>query len=214
MDDQDMFRVNDLDGAEVVVGEKEEQSLKVAKKEVSTVEPVTTVGEVVTNANVEVSVALTATTTTDVDELTLVKTLIEIKAAKPKAITTAAIIVTAATTRPKAKGIVMQEPSETPSPKLIVSSQKPSQAKDKGNGKMVEPKKLLKRKEQAMMDADCKLAAKLQKEEKGELSIKKKSKLFVELMNMRKKHFEMLRAEEKRRRPPTKAQKRKQMCTT
>nr|GEW90013.1 hypothetical protein [Tanacetum cinerariifolium] len=37
--------------------------------------------------------------------------------------------------------------------------------------------------------------------------------MFVELMNKRKKHFEMLRAEERRRKPPTKAQKRKQMCT-
>nr|GEX42865.1 hypothetical protein [Tanacetum cinerariifolium] len=32
-------------------------------------------------------------------------------------------------------------------------------------------------------------------------------------MNKRKNHFEMLRAEGKRRKPPTKAQKRKQMCT-
>ncbi|GKG51475.1 hypothetical protein Tco_0541859, partial [Tanacetum coccineum] len=37
--------------------------------------------------------------------------------------------------------------------------------------------------------------------------------MFVELMNERKKHIEMLIAEEKRRRPPTKAQKRNQMCT-
>nr|GEV27825.1 hypothetical protein [Tanacetum cinerariifolium] len=48
-------------------------------------------------------------------------------------------------------------------------------------------------------------------EERGELPIEEKSKLFVELMNKRKKHFEMLRAEERRRNPPTKAQKRKQM---
>ncbi|GJY36379.1 hypothetical protein Tco_0421757 [Tanacetum coccineum] len=34
-----------------------------------------------------------------------------------------------------------------------------------------------------------------------------------ELMNKRKKHFAMLRAEEKRRKPPTKAQKRNQMST-
>ncbi|GJX38398.1 hypothetical protein Tco_0251701 [Tanacetum coccineum] len=32
-------------------------------------------------------------------------------------------------------------------------------------------------------------------------------------MNKRKKHFEKLRAEERRRRPPTKVQKRNQMCT-
>nr|GEX10752.1 RNA-directed DNA polymerase, eukaryota [Tanacetum cinerariifolium] len=57
------------------------------------------------------------------------------------------------------------------------------------------------------------LAAKLQEEEREELTIEEKSKMFVELMNKRKKHFEMLRAEEKMRKPPTKAQKRKQMCT-
>nr|GFB10332.1 hypothetical protein [Tanacetum cinerariifolium] len=52
-----MFGVNDLDGDEVVVdvsvGKKEDQSEKVAKKEVSTVDPVTTTGEVVTTTDVE-----------------------------------------------------------------------------------------------------------------------------------------------------------------
>ncbi|GKB84679.1 hypothetical protein Tco_0956951, partial [Tanacetum coccineum] len=47
----------------------------------------------------------------------------------------------------------------------------------------------------AMMDADCELAAKLQEEERGELSIEEKSNLFVELMNKRKTHFAKLRAE-------------------
>ncbi|GKD46775.1 hypothetical protein Tco_1271420 [Tanacetum coccineum] len=37
--------------------------------------------------------------------------------------------------------------------------------------------------------------------------------MFVELMDKRKKHFAKLRAEEIRRKPPTKAQKRNQMCT-
>nr|GEW82328.1 hypothetical protein [Tanacetum cinerariifolium] len=65
------------------IGEKEEQSEKVVEKEVSTADPVTSAGEVVTTADVEVSAALT-TTTTIVDELTLAQTLIEIKTAKPK----------------------------------------------------------------------------------------------------------------------------------
>nr|GEZ54608.1 hypothetical protein [Tanacetum cinerariifolium] len=155
MNDQDMFGFNDLDGDEVVVDvsaeEKEEQSEKVSKKEVSTADPVTTAGEVVTTVNVEVSAALTTTTTTD-DELTLAQTLIEIKAAKPKALTIVATTVTAVSTRPKEKGIIMQEPSKTPSPKPIVSSQQPSQPKDKGKAKMVEPERPLKRKEQIMMD--------------------------------------------------------------
>ncbi|GJR10831.1 hypothetical protein Tco_0793483 [Tanacetum coccineum] len=64
-----------------------------------------------------------------------------------------------------------------------------------------------------MMEADYELAQRLQAEEQGELTIEEKSKLFVELMDKRKKHFAKLRAEEIRRKPPTKAQKRNQMCT-
>ncbi|GKF77168.1 hypothetical protein Tco_0229638, partial [Tanacetum coccineum] len=48
---------------------------------------------------------------------------------------------------------------------------------------------------QAMMDADYELAAKLQTKEEGEISIKKRSMLFVKLINERKKHFARLRAE-------------------
>ncbi|GKF76184.1 hypothetical protein Tco_0225628, partial [Tanacetum coccineum] len=51
-------------------------------------------------------------TITTVDELTLAQTLIEIKAAKPKAITTATTTNTTDVKRPKAKGVVVQEPSE------------------------------------------------------------------------------------------------------
>ncbi|GJT99773.1 hypothetical protein Tco_1110112 [Tanacetum coccineum] len=66
---------------------------------------------------------------------------------------------------------------------------------------------------QAMMEADFELAQRLQTEEQGKITIEERSRLFVELMNKRKKHFAMLRAEEKRRKPPTKAQKRNQMST-
>ncbi|GKD74012.1 hypothetical protein Tco_1332294 [Tanacetum coccineum] len=45
-----------------------------------------------------------------VDELTLAQTLIEIKAAKPKVVTTAATTTTTVVTRPKARGVVVQEP--------------------------------------------------------------------------------------------------------
>ncbi|GKB87685.1 ribonuclease H-like domain-containing protein, partial [Tanacetum coccineum] len=190
---------------------------------------------------------------TTVDELTLAQTLIEIKAAKPKVVTTAATTTTTAVTRPKARGVVVQEPSE-----FTTTTSQPSQlpqAKDKGKGKMVEPEKPLKKKDQilvdeeiaqrlqeelqaeleeeerlarqkeeednliswdntqAMMEADYELAQRLQAEEQGELTIKERSKLFVELMDKRKKHFAKLRAEEIRRKPPTKAQKRNQMCT-
>ncbi|GKG38129.1 hypothetical protein Tco_0457352, partial [Tanacetum coccineum] len=62
-------------------------------EDVSTANPVTNASEVVTTANVVVStveVTTDSTTTRTVDELTLAQTLIEIKAAKPKAVTTAA----------------------------------------------------------------------------------------------------------------------------
>ncbi|GKE74945.1 hypothetical protein Tco_1536986 [Tanacetum coccineum] len=64
-----------------------------------------------------------------------------------------------------------------------------------------------------MMEADYELAWRLQSEEQGELTIEERSKLFVELMDKRKKHFAKLRAKEIRRKSPTKAQKRNQICT-
>ncbi|GKB23622.1 hypothetical protein Tco_0863023 [Tanacetum coccineum] len=64
-----------------------------------------------------------------------------------------------------------------------------------------------------MMDADFELAQRIEAEEHGEITIKERSRLFVELMNKRKKHFAKLRAEDIRRKPPTKAQKRNQMLT-
>ncbi|GKB40709.1 putative ribonuclease H-like domain-containing protein [Tanacetum coccineum] len=86
----------------------------------------------------------------------------KIKAAKPKAVTTAATTTTTAVTRPKARGVVVQEPSEfttTPSPSQ--PSQLP-QVKDKGKAKMVEPKKPLKKKDQILINKE--IAQRLQEE--------------------------------------------------
>nr|GEU91364.1 putative reverse transcriptase domain-containing protein [Tanacetum cinerariifolium] len=63
---------------------------------------------------------------------------------------TASDVVTTAsveTSKPKAKGIVIQELSETPTPTPIDSSQQSSKAKDKGKAKMIELKQPLKRKD-------------------------------------------------------------------
>ncbi|GJY77839.1 hypothetical protein Tco_0483640 [Tanacetum coccineum] len=95
----------------------------------------------------------TVNATTTVDELTLAQTLIEIKAAKPKAITTVATTTTTAVTRPMARGVVVQEPTQL-------------------NAELEEEEKLAKQREedaniaewdnvQAMIDADYKLAARL-----------------------------------------------------
>ncbi|GJV85028.1 putative ribonuclease H-like domain-containing protein [Tanacetum coccineum] len=141
-----------------------------------------TAGETVTTASVEGSAAPTT-----IEEITLSQTLIQIKAAKPKVVTTAATTTT--TTRPKDKRVVVQEPSEFRAPQEA----QPSISKD--NGK-------------AMMEVDRLLAERLQSKEREELTDEEKGKLFMELMEKRRTHFAALRAQEKRNRPPTKAQKR------
>ncbi|GJX28021.1 hypothetical protein Tco_0236100 [Tanacetum coccineum] len=60
---------------------------------------------------------------------------------------------------------------------------------------------------QAMIEADRLLAERLQTREREELTDEEKGKLFMELMEKRRKHFAALRAQEKRNRPPTKATK-------
>ncbi|GJU16820.1 hypothetical protein Tco_1144786, partial [Tanacetum coccineum] len=66
---------------------------------------------------------------------------------------------------------------------------------------------------QAMIEADRLLTERLQTREREELTYEEKGKLFIELIEKRRKHFAALRAQEKRNRPPTKAQKRSQMST-
>ncbi|GJR97895.1 hypothetical protein Tco_0270069 [Tanacetum coccineum] len=79
----------------------------------------------------------------------------KIKTAKPKPITTA--ITTVTSVRPRAKGIIFhdQEEQVLASTKTFSSlqSQLP-QVKDKGKGKMVEPKKPLKKKDQIALDEE------------------------------------------------------------
>ncbi|GJS37633.1 ribonuclease H-like domain-containing protein [Tanacetum coccineum] len=66
---------------------------------------------------------------------------------------------------------------------------------------------------QAMIDVDYQMAQQMQAEEQEKLSIEEKSKLFVQLLEARNKHFAVMRAQEMRNKPPTKAQKRNTMST-
>ncbi|GKD46366.1 hypothetical protein Tco_1271011 [Tanacetum coccineum] len=66
---------------------------------------------------------------------------------------------------------------------------------------------------QAMIDVDYQMAQQMQAEEQEKLSIEEKSKLFVQLLEARKKQFATIRAKEIRNKPPTKAQKRNKMST-
>ncbi|GJX26881.1 putative ribonuclease H-like domain-containing protein [Tanacetum coccineum] len=174
-----------------------------AEKEVSTADPVTTAGEVVTTANVEVSTASpTAATITNV-KLTLAQTLAELKSA-----------------RPKIKRVVMQEPIEEPlkmkkKDQISFDEQEAirlqaefdeevglAREKDKAKVALIKEWNDI----QANNEADQLLAERLQVREQEEFAIEERAKLFQQLLEKRIKFFAAKRAEEKRNKPPTKAQ--------
>nr|GEV25378.1 retrotransposon protein, putative, unclassified [Tanacetum cinerariifolium] len=124
---KDIFGVNDQDDTLKFDADKDLQGEEVVVEKEVTGKDVSAVEEI-NDASIATSVTAT-TPTISMDEITLAKALIEIK-----------------TSRPKVKGIVMQEPSETPTPTPIVSSQQPSKVQDKGKGIMVEPEMPLKKK--------------------------------------------------------------------
>ncbi|GJS91607.1 hypothetical protein Tco_0774243 [Tanacetum coccineum] len=171
-DDEDMFDTSVFNDEEVFAGQDmADQEVNVAEKEVSAADPVTTAGEVVTTASVDISTAsvpitvstatpTTPPTTTTEDDMTLAETLMDIKCAKPKAI-----------------GVVMQEPSEI----LRISAtqqqiqEKAQGSRDKGKAKMVEeeePKEPTKIKDQIKHDEelaqrlDAQLQAEMEKEDR------------------------------------------------
>ncbi|GJU58715.1 hypothetical protein Tco_1236481 [Tanacetum coccineum] len=173
---------------------------------VSTAEPITT-----TNVNITTTEPITPPTTTTTvfkdEDLTIAQTLMKMRGEKTKV-----------------KGVVMQEPSKTATRPTIPPQQ--HDPKDKGKAQMQaeleEEERLTREREkdaniaewdnvQAMIDADYDLAARLEAQEQEELTIEERSKLFVELMDKRKKHFARLKVEEQIRKPLTKAQKRNQM---
>ncbi|GJS12179.1 retrovirus-related pol polyprotein from transposon TNT 1-94 [Tanacetum coccineum] len=191
--DEDMFDVNDLDGDEVIVDN------------VSTI---------------LVSAATTTTTTTAIItdvEVTLAQALAELKSVKPKAVK-----------------IVIQEPEQgttTTTPTTIIFVPKPSH--DKGKGIMIEEPMVeqLQAKEeeerlarekahqteeaniawddvQTKIKVDYQLAQRLQAQEQEELIDEEKARLFVQFLEQRRKTFTAKREEEKRNKPPTRAQQR------
>ncbi|GJU83706.1 hypothetical protein Tco_1286071 [Tanacetum coccineum] len=193
---------------EAKVDEKDEQSTKLDDS---------TAGEAVTTASVEDSDAPTT-----IEEITLAQTLIQIKAPKPKVVTTAATTTTT-TTKPKNKGVVVQEPIPLKrKDQIALDEQIAREIQAKLDVELIEEQKLARKQEeeanislikswentQPRMEADRLLAERLQSKEREELTDEEKGKLFMELMEKRRTHFAALRAQEKRNRPPTKAQKR------
>ncbi|GKB13872.1 putative ribonuclease H-like domain-containing protein [Tanacetum coccineum] len=121
--DADTFGVHDLDGDEVFV-EIEEHVVNAA----------TTTSTILVSAAKDLS---------DVD-MTLAQALAELKSTKPKAVKTAATTTITAVTRPKAKGLVIQEQEQ--------ASTQITSSKDKGKGIMVEEPLKIKKKDQVLLD--------------------------------------------------------------
>nr|GEV21705.1 hypothetical protein [Tanacetum cinerariifolium] len=187
--DKDMFGVNDLDGDGVIV---------------ESVDVVDQAKEVV-------------------DDIILAKALMEIKSAKPKADKFLHNNHNRSRTKKKEK-MVEPEPIKKLSKKdqLMLDEELPFKLKAKEEE---EEERLAKEKAQqieevniawddvqAKINVDYELAQRLQVEEQEELTDAKKEKLFMQFLEKRRKFFAAKRAEEKRNRPPTRAQQRSIMC--
>ncbi|GJR70980.1 hypothetical protein Tco_0017045 [Tanacetum coccineum] len=136
----------------------------------------------------------------------------------PKEIKLAQALQELRTTKPKVKGIIFNEQVEsttTTTTTTRISSQQPSQTivQDKGKGKMIEPEPVKKFSKKDQLKLDEEVAQRLQAREQEELTIEERAKLFQQLLEKRRKFFAAKRVEEKRNRPPTRAQQRSIMST-
>nr|GFC05035.1 hypothetical protein [Tanacetum cinerariifolium] len=130
-----------------------------------------------------------------VDDITLAKALMEIKSAKPKV-----------------DKVVIQEPEQgtaTTTPTTITAASLRPKAK---RIKFSKKDQLMLDEELAFKLQDYELSQRLQAEEQDELTDAEKAKLFMQFLKKRRKFFAAKRAEEKRNRPPTKAQQRNIVC--
>ncbi|GJY74151.1 hypothetical protein Tco_0478582, partial [Tanacetum coccineum] len=202
---------------------------------------VSVVGNVVSTASVATTVSAATTTTatiTTVDDITLAQALMEIKSIKPKekgvviqesgeSTTTISSQLSSQQSQVKGKGILIE--SEKPMKKkyLIrldeetalklqvefdeeeILAREKAEKEREANIALIETWDYI----QEKIDVDHQLAERLQTQEQEELSIEEKATLFQQFLDKRRKHFAAKRAEEKRNKPPIKAQQRKIMCT-
>ncbi|GKB32130.1 putative ribonuclease H-like domain-containing protein [Tanacetum coccineum] len=173
--DEEMFDVNVLDGEEVFVAEqevaanKENDEVNVVEEVVeviNTAKLITDAAQVSATSNVvstagdakTVSAATTTTATiTTVDDITLAQALMEIKS-----------------TKPKEKGVVIQELGESTT---TISSQLSSQqSQDKGKGILIEPVKPMKKKNQIRFDEETALNLQAEFDEEERLAREKAEK--------------------------------------
>nr|GEY66255.1 putative reverse transcriptase, RNA-dependent DNA polymerase [Tanacetum cinerariifolium] len=121
------------------------------------------------------------TTVVSINDITLAQELVEIK-----------------TSKPKERDQISFDEQEARRLQAEIDEQD-RLAKEKEKAQLIEDENLSWDNVQDMMDADYELATRLHEEEQEELTIEEKSRLFVELMNKRKKHFAKLKAEDSKR---------------
>nr|GEW46132.1 hypothetical protein [Tanacetum cinerariifolium] len=136
------------------------------------------------------------------------------------------------TSKPKIRGIVIKDHEEPNESRTTTTTTIPKKSHDKGKAKMIEKPVKLKKEDQILfdeevarklqeeinkqerlvkVDVDYQLAERKQAEEQQELNEEEKAKLFMELLEKRRKFFAAKRTKEKRNRPPTKALQRSLM---
>ncbi|GJS25163.1 hypothetical protein Tco_0453795, partial [Tanacetum coccineum] len=184
--DTDMFGVHDIVGDEVVIESK--VAVKVGEK-INVVEEVVAVIDV---------------------EITLAQALTESKSAKPKA-----------------DKVVIHEPEHEPAMEQVKPIKRLEQMRldeelafnlqteeekqerlAREKAQQIEEANIAWDDVQAKVEADYQLAQRLQAQEQEELTNKEKARLFVQFLEQRRKYFVANRVEEKRNRPPTRAQQR------
>ncbi|GJY29465.1 retrovirus-related pol polyprotein from transposon TNT 1-94 [Tanacetum coccineum] len=204
--------------------EQDSDVVKTAEETRSVVEEVTTIIEkaklgsvaeetvnavattVSTASTIPVSAAITTITATIIDvEITLAQALTELKSAKPKAVK-----------------VVIQEPEQVKPMKRLEQMRLDKELAFKLPSEEEEEEERLAREKaqqteeaniawddvQSKIEADYQLAQRLQAQEQEELTDEEKERLFVQFLEQRRKYFTANRAEEKRNRPPTRAQQR------
>ncbi|GJV36843.1 hypothetical protein Tco_1409320 [Tanacetum coccineum] len=111
------------------------------------------------------------------------------------------------TSKPKVKWIVFQEPAEFDEEERL--SREKAKKEKEANIALIETWDDI----QAKIDVAYQLAKRLQAQEQEELSDAENATLFQQLLEKRKKDFAAKKTEEKRNKPPKKAQLKKTMCT-
>ncbi|GKE46452.1 hypothetical protein Tco_1477710, partial [Tanacetum coccineum] len=109
------------------------------------------------------------------------------------------------TSKPKVKWIIFQEPAEIDEEERL-AREKVEKEKEVYVALTEELDDI-----QAKIEADHKLAQRLQAEEQEEFYVEEKAKLFQQLLEQRRKYFAAKSAEDKWNKPPTQAQQRKIM---